>query len=134
MLINPLLRWVATYSNDTILTQDSNSSEMIDRSILKSFALYDIGGNKIVEQIFKPGQRFQYRCRTIMATGHDITERVHIIVCQSSQHRHVIFVFESDMHIEISDFVEPEDATDDNQRLKYPLEAVESDLVPIRKV
>jgi len=130
--MNPSLKWAATYDDNTILVQqDNNSTEHINRSKLQSFALYDIGGNKVIELKFKPGQLLQYRCRTAMVTGHDITERVHIIVCQTGTNKYVVFVFESDMHIEISDFVDTNNATNDNQKLQYPIVVVESDLVPI---
>lgn len=102
------LIWVAKYTNNIIYTQYDNgierSSESIDRSILSSFALHDLSGNKFIEQHFKPGQLFMYRCRTILKTGHNIVERIHIIVCQDGDKRHVVAVCESDFHVEIGDF------------------------------
>ena len=129
------LTWVALYSDNTIFPQYSDgkerSSEQVDRSKLVAFTLYDLGGNKYVEQRFKSGQLFMYRCRTILKTGHNIIERIHIIVCQENDKRHVVFVFESDLHIEIADFVDSNDLTFNQCKWLHPLEPVPSDLIPV---
>lgn len=130
------LVWVAKYADNSFFTQYDldgceRSSEHIDRSRMVSFALYDLGGNRYIEQHFKPGQLFMYRCRTVLKTGYNVIERIHIIVCQDGDKRHVIFVFESDLHIEIGDFVDPTDTTTTKPKWCYPLEPVPADNIPI---
>lgn len=129
------LIWSATYKDNVVFSQYENgeerSSEYINRSRLASFALYDLGGNKYIEQHYKPGQLFMYRCRTAMKTGHNVIERIHIIVCQDGEKRHVIFVFESDLHIEVGDFIDASNPLADQHKWLYPLEAVPADLIPV---
>ena len=130
------LIWSATYADNSVFLQyDENgkerSSEQIDRSRLVSFALYDLGGNKYIEQHYKSGQLFMYRCRTALKTGHNVVERIHIIVCQDGDKRHVIFVFESDLHIEIGDFIDPSNPLAGQHKWLYPLELVPADQIPI---
>jgi len=128
------LSWVATYIDNTVLTQYDNngverSSEQIDRSKLLSFSLYDFGGNKFVEQRYKSGQLFMYRCRTAMSADNNIIEKIHIIVCRDGDKQHVLFVFESDLHIEIGDFNYPNDIN--YNKWLYPIEPVSSDLIHV---
>lgn len=127
------LIWSARYKDGSIFPQYENgeehSYEHIDKSRLESFALHDLNGNKYLEQRFKPGQLFMYRRRTALKTGHNVIERIHIIVCQENDKRHVAFVFESDLHIEIGDFSETQDDT--ATKWSYPFQAVPADAIPI---
>lgn len=128
------LFWVARYTDGTVYPQHidgiEQSTQNIDKSRLASFCLYDIGGNKLIEQKYKTGQRFMYRCRTALKAGQDVIERVHIIVNETDLSRYVVFVFESDLHIEISDFVKDGELTQDNQ-LQYAFEFLPYDMIPV---
>lgn len=120
--------WVASYRDNTTFAQFEggveNSSEQISRHNLKSLSIHDGLGKAVFTIGFKPGDRFGYRCRTMLKSNGDEPERVHIIAVDRDGERFVVFAREKDAHIELGDF-------SDDTRYKHDFLPVPADLIEI---
>lgn len=122
-----LLRWIAEYNDGSSLDnlKDDVTSEKIDRSRLVSFIILDITGNKIFQLRFKKGDKFAYRCRNILRVDGTKT-KLHIIVLWRNSEEIVTFINESDLIVEVGNYVSS-NATSFYDQYKYPISPVSAD-------
>lgn len=132
------LIWTATYTDGSVISEyDENgkavSSEDIDHKALREFRLLDNKGRTVIAQAIQPGQCFFYRRRTALRTGDDVIEVIHIfgwrmfVILSINQEMeiekewitHAIFLFESDMHVEVGYFKAPSDDLSESKQWKY---------------
>lgn len=104
------LTWVAIYNTGEVIIQRDDtgfkSSEVLDHSKLYIFHLVDNNDRPLYTLRLKQGQKFFYRSRTAMRAGVGVLDRIHIVGWRDdSDHKSVSFVSESDMHVEVGDFV-----------------------------
>jgi len=109
------ITWVAEYnSGHTIYEQQGNrviSSESIDHKKIRKFSLYY--DDKLISSLnIGVGQYFFYRKRTVLATGKNVVDVIHIYGWRSAIDRShlnysecVCFLYESDKRVEIGQFV-----------------------------
>ena len=107
---NQRLTWVAIYNTGEVIIQRDDtgvkSSEVIDRSKLYIFHLVDKDNKPLYSLRLKEGQRFFYRSRTAMRAGVGVLDRIHIVGWRdAAEGKCVCFISESDMHVEVGDFI-----------------------------
>jgi len=133
------LCWVAQYADGSIITQfDSGEEQTVDklsRENLRRFSMVDSTSKILCSQDLVPGQMFFYRKRTAMRPGQDIVEIIHIFGWRRATDGNqdsisVLFVYESDLHIEAGGFHHPSRAVHPKE-WRHPIVWHESDLVPI---
>lgn len=107
------LIWAARYADNSLISQyddDGNpvSVDTLSRDGLRAFLFLDEEGRPAYIQELLPGQQLIYRRRTALRTGEDVIEVIHIVGWSKQvgeeEIRHVAFIFESDLHIEMGDF------------------------------
>lgn len=108
------LSWVAIYQDGEITVQkDENgmkSSEVLDHSKMYIFHLVTEEEQPIFTLRLRPGQRFFYRSRTAMRAGIGVLDRIHILGWRSdNDEKCVCFISETDMHVEVGDFIYKDD-------------------------
>lgn len=135
------LVWAAKYKDGTTIPQYKEdhtpvSTDHLPRENLRVFMLIDNYDRVAFVQEFFPGDRFIYRRRTALRTGKDVIEIIHIIgrirKIGDQEFRHVSFIYESDLHIEMGDF--RKDMRDGYGRIeqwRYPVKEMEPDLIVI---
>ena len=108
------LHWVVVYQNGDIIDQSSGEDELLKTDVLDHHKIYIFhllnSQNKPIFTIrMCPGQKFFYRARTAMKAGLGVLDRIHIVGWRKGDERQVCFISESDMQVEIGDFVHKED-------------------------
>lgn len=110
----PKLKWVAVYQNGETILQHTpkgqQSSEEINHTRLHLFHLVKVDDEIPLYTLrVLPGQQFFYRVRTAMRQAAGVLDRIHIVGVRDAKYRFVTFVSETDMSIEVGDFVAKED-------------------------
>src|SRR5262245_21999856 len=127
----PKLAWYVVYSDGTILRQYddtvTHNSEDIDRPRLREFTLIDDDGVVVIRQRFKPGQKLIYRTRNVQRIGQGQIDKLHILGWEQDNLRHIAFIHESNLLIEMGDFVD-----DDQHRWYYPHEKLPHDDIQVQ--
>lgn len=116
--------WAATYNDGSVITDSEGiSTDHIDRKKIREFKLLDYKARTIVSVGIQPGQCFFYRRRTVMRTGQDVIEMIHLfgwrMLIGDEWIANVTFLFESDMHVEIGGFGKVESNLEESQQWKY---------------
>lgn len=123
--------WFVTYKDGTTISSEEITSEEIDRPNLHKFMLVDLkDGRALVTQRFSPGQKLIYRARTAMR-NQGVLDRIHILGWEKDDTRHVAFVFESDMSVEMGDFIDPNTEHSEDSPWFYPIERHDYDEVEV---
>lgn len=132
------LIWAAKYKDNTTIAQYDKdgtpiSTESIPRDGLRVFMLIDQYNRAAFIQELRPGQQFIYRRRTALKTGADVIEVIHIVGWQQQIGeeivRHMSFIYESDMRIEMGDFrKDMRDGYGRVEQWRYPVKEIEADL------
>lgn len=131
--------WIATYKDGKVIAEydekgNSVTSEKIDKEKLRNFCLVDQRGRTVVSQAIQPGQCFFYRRRTALRTGEDVIEVIHIfgwrIKTKDDWITHAVFLFESDMHVEIGGFNTFDPDLSEAKQWKYPPKWRDIDEIP----
>jgi hypothetical protein len=107
------LFWLARYQDGSCRHQHENGADVcfddVSREGLRDLILADVNGNTVLHLEVKPGQMVFYRRRTIMIPGKE-QEVMHIlghkIIHSGELILYPIFVYESDLRIEVGDFRE----------------------------
>tara|TARA_R110000751_G_scaffold86486_9_gene172162 strand:- start:2011 stop:2484 length:474 start_codon:yes stop_codon:yes gene_type:complete len=106
------LRWVVVYQNGDIIDQ-SSGKELLKTDVLdhqKIYIFHLLNGNKPIFTLrLCPGQKFFYRARTAMKAGIGVLDRIHIVGWRKGDDKLVCFISESDLQVEIGDFVHKKD-------------------------
>jgi hypothetical protein len=129
------LSWYATYNNNSIIHQYSNSNKqisfnLINKQNLKNICLTD--GKKIVVSFeFTPGVYPIYRLRTLLQSNINFHRKIHIlgsVIFDGLQKpiSNIVFVDDDTNLIEKGCFVEGE-----NSGYKYPIDFQKEDYTPI---
>lgn len=131
------LVWAAKYHNKTTIAQYDKdgipiSTESLPREGLRVFMLIDQYHRAAFVQELRPGQQFIYRRRTALKTGEDVIEVIHIVGWQQKigdeTIRHIAFIYESDMHIEMGDFrKDMREGYGRVEQWRYPIKEIEAD-------
>lgn len=107
------LNWVVIYQSGEIITQRSDNDQLLKTDILDHHQIYIFhllnGDSPVFTLRLRPGQKFFYRARTAMKAGVGVLDRIHIVGWRKGEDRQVCFITESDMQVEIGDFVYKED-------------------------
>ena len=130
------LHWVAIYNNGEIVAQNNgqvfNSSEVIDHTRLYLFHLVNGDDEPVYSLRLKRGQRFFYRARTVTRASVGVLDRIHIVGWRDSNDTNcVCFISESDMHMEVGDFVVANDPYGKLRPWAYEIDWRDIDDVPI---
>ena len=124
------LFWVAIYKDESRLCQtDGIDSKSIIKKNLKTILLINSNKNVIITQHFKLGQQVIYRIRTAIQEKFGTLERIHILGWQQQNIRHIAFIFESDNHIELGDFIDKN--SESNSPWLYPINFNDHDLIQV---
>jgi len=120
------LTWAVKYRDGVTFAQRTseldNSSELIDHKRLWILQLRDKSGKVVIAQEYRKGQMPFYRRRTALRIGENIIEVIHIFGWRSlSGDTHVVFVYESDLRIEMGDFRKEGEVTTRNEEWQYPI-------------
>jgi hypothetical protein len=128
----PRLSWYVIYSDGSAFYQHdhkgSYSSEAIDRARLREFILINQDGKVIIKQHLKPGQKLIYRVRNALKVGHGQLDKIHILGWQQGDSRHVTFIHESTLLINMGDFVDDDPA----RPWYYPYESLPHDDIAVQ--
>lgn len=129
------LTWVAIYNTGQVIIQrdeaGDKSSEILDHSKLYIFHLVD-KDKPLYTLRLKEGQKFFYRSRTAMRAGVGVLDRIHIVGWRDdNQNKCVCFISESDMHVEVGDFVYENDPYKKIRPWIYEIQWREIDEQPI---
>lgn len=95
------LFWVVKQNDNTIYKQQDINYSDISKSNMKSISIVDEYDNIIITQYFTSDQLPIYRSRTVMKEGVGPIDRVHIVGWLEKNSYHIIYIFESDNHIEV---------------------------------
>lgn len=113
MLNQDKLTWLAEYKDGIIISQfdkygNKISTDDLPRENLRIFKILTNKGKVLFVQELKIGYQFIYRKRTVLRTGKNTVETIHIVGWQKQtadeEVRHISFVYESDFSIELGDF------------------------------
>jgi hypothetical protein len=107
------LHWVVVYQNGEIVDQASGKellkTDVLDHQKIYLFHLMNNDNKPIFTLRLRPGHKFFYRARTAMKAGIGVLDRIHIVGWRKDDQKQVCFISESDMQIEVGDFVYKED-------------------------
>jgi hypothetical protein len=107
------LNWVVIYQNGEIIQQKSGEDQLLKTDVLDHQQIYIFhllnGDNPVFTLRLRPGQKFFYRARTAMKSGVGVLDRIHIVGWRKGEEKQVCFITESDMQVEVGDFVYKED-------------------------
>ena len=110
------VNWFAEYSDNRTINEINDgislSSESIDHRRIRKFGLKDADGKVVVILNIRIGHYFFYRKRTVMVTGENVVEVIHLFGWRSSTDRddpeyseNVCMFYESDMRLEVGFFI-----------------------------
>lgn len=132
------LTWVAIYQNgEVIIQREENgmkSSEVLDHSKIYIFHLVTDDDRPIFTLRLRPGQKFFYRARTAMRAGIGVLDRIHILGWRKEDEKAICFVSETDMHIEVGDFIYKNDPYRRLRPWIYEVNWRELDETPIAEI
>lgn len=128
------LIWMAKYRDNSFITQNDNLPfERIPRKNLWQVLIVAPNNKRLLTLELKPNQTVFYRRRAIMSPGSGTLEVVHLLGYKvaNTDISVVMFIYESDWHIEIGDFKKPGERISRQNEYKHAIEMLPDEQIEI---
>lgn len=126
--------WLAKYRDNKYISPNDNVPfSKISRVNLWQVSLVAPNNKKVITLELKPTQAVFYRRRAVMSAGGGTVEAVNMLgyKIKDTDTNVVIFLYESDWHVEIGDFKKSNERVSGNNEYKYPIELMPEEQVEI---